>query len=709
MSVKKIDKQFHSLHGTAAIMAEWGLRIMLFLGGCRNVGKGGKIVDLEEYEWKGLGLRSFENGLDTRKFREIASRRLHSLARDEHIHDEPFRSNMNLLVKNLGLSETEKQILEFALMVCNDGFLNSICSYIAAEKEAYAKLDKVLATILDCKASETGAALSMQGKLLVSGLLQVDKSPHRDLSGRLEVLDGLVRSVFEVHEDVFSLLRPFCPSCREPSIHLEDFPHLSREIDWMLRYLRKGLGKRRKGVNILLYGPPGTGKTELALNLGRACRARCYEVAMSDSMGDSLTGESRFSAFRLAQNVLSSRTKNIIIFDEIEDVFGGAEGDFFRILMKGSGSAGTKSWINQMLENNPIPTIWITNSQWNMDHAYLRRFDLVIEIKVPPRHVRKKILERNITRKIRKNLNEHWLDTISEYSHINPAMIARAAKIVSEYGFSESGGAEQHMEAMLNNWCNAMGLPKVHGARDAGEMTYRMDLLNTTPPLGRLVSGLEKSGSGRLCLYGPPGTGKTAFGRHVARRLDSPLLVKRASDILSMWVGGTEKRIARMFNEAEQDGAILLLDEADSFLQDRRNSSVSWEITQVNELLTQMEHFRGLFICSTNLIDTLDEASLRRFDLKVRFHSLQADQRWEMFRQVLKDATGSARDADNEWEQRVKNKLDGVTFGDFMVALRQFRLMGDSMTEEKLFLALQDEIRLKKQGAGSGIGFSAVI
>ncbi len=269
MSVKKIDKQFHSLHGTAAIMAEWGLRIMLFLGGCRNVGKGGKIVDLEEYEWKGLGLRSFENGLETRKFREIASRRLHSLARDEHIHDEPFRSNMNLLVKNLGLSETEKQILEFALMVCNDGFLNSICSYIAAEKEAYAKLDKVLATILDCKASETGAALSMQGKLLASGLLQVDKSPHRDLSGRLEVLDGLVRSVFEVHEDVFSLLRPFCPSCRKPSIHLEDFPHLSREIDWMLGYLRKGLGKRRKGVNILLYGPPGTGKTELALNLGR--------------------------------------------------------------------------------------------------------------------------------------------------------------------------------------------------------------------------------------------------------------------------------------------------------------------------------------------------------------------------------------------------------------------------------------------------------
>ena len=265
------------------------------------------------------------------------------------------------------------------------------------------------------------------------------------------------------------------------------------------------------------------------------------------------------------------------------------------------------------------------------------------------------------------------------------------------------------MEAMLNNWCNAMGLPKVHGARDAGEMTYRMDLLNTTPPLGRLVSGLEKSGSGRLCLYGPPGTGKTAFGRHVARRLGRPLLVKRASDILSMWVGGTEKRIARMFNEAEQDGAILLLDEADSFLQDRRNSSVSWEITQVNELLTQMEHFRGLFICSTNLIDTLDEASLRRFDLKVRFHSLQADQRWEMFRQVLKDATGSARDAGIEWEQRVKNKLDGVTFGDFMVALRQFRLMGDSMTEEKLFQTLQDEIRLKKQGAGSGIGFSAVI
>ena len=63
-----------------------------------------------------------------------------------------------------------------------------------------------------------------------------------------------------------------------------------------------------------------------------------------------------------------------------------------------------------------------------------------------------------------------------------------------------------------------------------------------------------------------------------------------------------------MFEEAKEEGAVLLLDEADSFLQDRASLKQSWEVTQVNELLTQMESFDGLFVCSTNLMDKLDLA-----------------------------------------------------------------------------------------------------
>ncbi len=59
--------------------------------------------------------------------------------------------------------------------------------------------------------------------------------------------------------------------------------------------------------------------------------------------------------------------------------------------------------------------------------------------------------------------------------------------------------------------------------------------------------------------------------------MGAPLMVKCASDLMSKWVGDTEKNIARSFRSAEEQGAVLLIDEVDSFLQDRRGARASWE------------------------------------------------------------------------------------------------------------------------------------
>jgi hypothetical protein len=68
----------------------------------------------------------------------------------------------------------------------------------------------------------------------------------------------------------------------------------------------------------------------------------------------------------------------------------------------------------------------------------------------------------------------------------------------------------------------------------------------------------------------------------------------------------------------------LLLDEADSFLQDRRGAQRTYEVTEVNEMLQGMERYNGIFICTTNLLDRLDQAALRRFTFKIRFKPLAA-------------------------------------------------------------------------------------
>ena len=135
-----------------------------------------------------------------------------------------------------------------------------------------------------------------------------------------------------------------------------------------------------------------------------------------------------------------------------------------------------------------------------------------------------------------------------------------------------------------------------------------------------------------LCLQGPPGTGKSAFARYLAERLGLEVLQKRASDLLSPWVGETEQQIAAAFAEARDAGAFLIFDEADSLLADRRSAHRSWEVSQVNEMLTWMESHPLPFACTTNFGEHLDPATLRRFVFKVRLDYLAPEQVEQAFR-----------------------------------------------------------------------------
>mgnify|MGYP003434658131 FL=1 len=135
----------------------------------------------------------------------------------------------------------------------------------------------------------------------------------------------------------------------------------------------------------------------------------------------------------------------------------------------------------------------------------------------------------------------------------------------------------------------------------------------------------DSSASVRMLFYGLSGTGKTEFARYLSEILGKKILLKRASDILDKYVGGTEEKIAAAFEEAAAKDQILLFDEADSFFADRNKAERSWERTQVNEFLTQMEEFPGILICTTNLKKIMDKATLRRFHITVEFNPLKED------------------------------------------------------------------------------------
>jgi SpoVK/Ycf46/Vps4 family AAA+-type ATPase len=184
--------------------------------------------------------------------------------------------------------------------------------------------------------------------------------------------------------------------------------------------------------------------------------------------------------------------------------------------------------------------------------------------------------------------------------------------------------------------------------------------------------------------------------------LNKPLHVKRVSDIVSPYLGMTERNLARAFHEADAENAVLLLDEVDSFLQDRRQAQRSWEITAVNEMLVQMESFNGVFVASTNLMKGLDQAALRRFDLKLNFSYLKPVQAWALFQRYA-TVLNLPETGKSVIEESLK-RMCKLTPGDFAAVARQARFC-PIVDSETLLKALNNECMMKDGQSHTSIGF----
>jgi transitional endoplasmic reticulum ATPase len=201
-----------------------------------------------------------------------------------------------------------------------------------------------------------------------------------------------------------------------------------------------------------------------------------------------------------------------------------------------------------------------------------------------------------------------------------------------------------------------------------------------------------------LLFHGVSGSGKSHLARYIAHHLDKEILVKRGSDILSMWVGGTEQNIRAAFDEATEKDAVLLFDEADFLLGSRDRAKHSWEISQVNEFLTAMEEFRGIQIYTTNRLTDLDPSTLRRFDYKVEFGYLKPEGVVAFYKKLLVPLIGSK--LTKEQENQLKT-IGNLTPGEFRVVLNKYRFKNSgAASHEALIEALRDEAHVKQLHAG---------
>jgi SpoVK/Ycf46/Vps4 family AAA+-type ATPase len=609
----------------------------------------------------------------------------------------PLYRNLDLVSDLIGTSELEKEILAFVVFLhtCSvlDGCLESL------GEQTVASMNEVLGLALGVERTEIQAALRDSSTLCAAGIILVDRT-ETDVSGMLNLLEGLDTALLDEANSAAHLFRRYFQTAALPRHSIQEFPHLKDDLAVLHRVVQAACREGTPGINILLHGVSGAGKTELVKALATSLEAPLFEVSHETEDSDLQEQQARFRSYLLCQRVLAKNRGSLILFDEVEDLFPDHVVPMFG---RTRGSGRYKAWTNAVLETNPRPAFWLCNEVGQIDLAFRRRFTYTLHLRTPPRSVRQSMLRRRL---VNMPVRPEWIDRWSEHPNLTPALIEQVGTIVALARQEDAATVESLAERSLRRSLEALNLPSHHPTADSTVLPYRPDLLNPSQDLTALVQGLKARPIARLCFYGPPGTGKTAFARYLAAQLDKHLIQKTASDLLDCLVGQTERNLAEMFREADEEDAVLLLDEADSYLQDRTSAHQSWEVTQVNELLKQMEQFDGLFICATNLMDRLDPAVLRRFDLKIHFGYLKQEQAEMLFSQVLADLQGNDRQEPLADSVKLRlARLDTLTPGDFATVVRQARPLGTRYDAERLLSALEAECRTRVAGDKHVPGF----
>lgn len=608
-------------------------------------------------------------------------------------------ANTKAVAAHFGLTAAEQWILAFLAVRAVSDTLEAITDVAATTFRG--NNTRVFGLSLSIPEQEIEQALAPKAPLIRSGLVRPGRgvSPLTELDYLLS--PEIVRGLFEplptpeaLFQDEFH--RPQTPEAASRATGVPD-----SELHSAAALISGAVSHQLHGVNVLLYGPSGCGKSTAARRVADTSRAGLYAVNQMDRYGHLLDPNDRLQSYRLLQALLPRTEIGTVVFDDADEVLRGVSGPRpIEHLMPGQGLGQCRT----LLEDNRLPSVWVVRSIDGIDPGLLNRFTEIAEVPAATPEGRHALLENRLGD---LPVSEAWVSRISQAHDLRPADISKAAQMGEAAGHQGDADAnEALLEGQLQRRLRLRGEDLPLPRRGGEVLPYDLLFLNGTPDPEKVAQLLADEGSGTVLIHGPPGTGKSAFAEHLSSELSRPLLSRTVSELLSCWLGETEQRLAKLFADATHRNAVLQLDEAESFLTPRAEAHRSWEVTQTNELLMQLERFPGLLICTTNFLEGLDTAALRRFDLKVRLDPLRLDQAQALLTRLL-DRLEIA-DTPNEASYRRLQKLDNLTPGDFAtVGRRALRMQkqGYPLQATELIDELEEESRLKPDGRRRQVGF----
>ncbi|MCK5413978.1 MAG: CDC48 family AAA ATPase, partial [Thermoplasmata archaeon] len=402
-----------------------------------------------------------------------------------------------------------------------------------------------------------------------------------------------------------------------------------------------------KGV--LLHGPPGTGKTLIARAVVNESGASFYAIQGPEIMSK-YYGESE-AQLRKRFEEAEENAPSVIFIDEVDSIApkrGEGTHELERRIV-----AQLLTLMDGLQGRGRVIVIAATNRVDDVDAALRRpgRFDREIEIGVPDRAGRRVILQIHTrTMPLAEDFDlEHFVDVTHGYVGADLAALAREAAMKALRrllpDIDLEAGADSIPASVLENlqvtqddfkdafkeiepstlrdvftetprtsWEDVGGMEDVkEKLKEAVEMPLQrpeaFTRLGITPPRGVL-------------LYGPPGVGKTMVAKAAAKESTANFITVKGPEILSKWVGESEKAIREIFRKAKQSApTIIFIDEIDSIAAKRGSRGDSGATERVvNQLLTSMDSFESLgdviVLAATNRPDILDPSILRpgRFD-----------------------------------------------------------------------------------------------
>lgn len=570
-----------------------------------------------------------------------------------------IKHNFKILGECFNLSNLECHIA-YMVFLFNESCFNNLTEQ---RNRGY----EVLATLLDTSIESIRDSLSSDKALLSLRILERDS---REFGFNCKF-----RRIFCERQSLNDIINKYAQYIPNGKLEKADFAYMSKQINMLFHFCRK-----KNNASIFLYGLPGVGKNEIVGLIAKLTNKKLLCVRSFDEDDDYESIESRIGGLFVLQRGIDCKN-HIILFDECEDLFEPS-------------NKSHKAYFNKMLESIQTTTFFLSNSA-NIDEAYLRRFDIVLEIKAPPKNKKIEIIN-NILESKQIRLDSKIVEKIVD-KKLSQGILIKACNVAKTFPKKQ---AQETFVNLINEHLKTQNKSIIKAdSPHSNDLPYSLNLINASIDMKTLSLNLRGKGA-RILAYGLPGSGKSAFAKELAKQLNKKIIIKQASNLLSCYVGMTEKNIAKAFCEAREKKAILVFDEVDSFLAKRSEAVRSYEVTQVNEMLTQMENFEGIFIATTNLLDSLDSASLRRFDIKIAFYPLSGEKLYNAFKMYASYLLQTPITLNANIKARLDTLCD-ICLGDFALIARQHRFLPLTSCDEFLTkLSLESSLKRGEKTIG---------